>query len=77
MLWEQRIGAWWHYSIWINGAIITMKHRNRRRRSAAKIETGPRDIGVWYMGKKEFYEGECKGNKWSVPINRVLDLSRQ
>jgi hypothetical protein len=38
--------------------------------------TGPRPIGVWFMGKSEFEDGECKGNKWLVPINRELDLSR-
>lgn len=41
------------------------------------LMTAPNHIGVWFMGKKEFAEGRCKGNKWLVPINRVLDLSRK
>jgi hypothetical protein len=63
------------YRVWVKGVVITKTTIGRFRPKSAKLMTSPNNIGVWIMGKEEFEKGDCKGNKWSVPVNRVLNLS--
>ena len=54
-----------------------MKHKNRRRRGTVRIMKGPDPVCMnaeWPIGKNKFETGQCKGNKWLVPINRTLRL---
>lgn len=72
----------WTYLEWRNhngrfgGLTIRTRQLWRRRPRATKLMTKAAPSPTWYMGVKEFHEGDCRGNKWLVPINRVLDLNR-
>ena len=71
-MWESFSHPWWHYQIWSRGSLITMRTKNRRKRGSAVTVHSPSDIGQWHMSRDEFTNGECKGNRWLIPTNRVL-----
>jgi len=81
--WSVALGRWvyrlgwlpvYRHCVWREGRV--WKGYFIARSAPQALMTGPRPIGVWFMGKSEFENGECKGNKWLVPINRELDVSR-
>ena len=77
-MYEQRVGHKWRYSAWIRGTVVEQVLTNRKRRWSAKVFDGNPDklwkrteeAAKWYMGVDEFYSGDCKGNRWLIPINR-------
>ena len=75
--WVDRLG-WlpvYRRVVWMNGK--SHKQLFVAWSKPAALMTKPNPVGTWFMGRKEFEQGECKGNKWLVPTNRELDLSRE
>lgn len=77
-MYEQKVGHKWRYSVWVRGSVVEQVLTNRRRRWSAKVFDGNSDkhwkrheeATKWMMGVDEFYSGDCKGNRWLIPINR-------
>lgn len=65
----------YRHTLWRNGLLISSNHLIKPRSNDAKYFKAPtgRLTDPVEMGMQEFQD-KYKGNKWMVPINRVLNI---